>query len=371
MYFFIKDRETLVSVVDENSSNPFNKWEKLSIMLNNIFEEEVEKDVWRKRYIRARKTLDKMSDPIKNPIDYRKSTIEKSILKQGLNEKAKFSLISDQVIEAVDSWFPKVELNDEFLEEKEREFVFVTSDFHYAGSEDELKEIEKIYQHIISKQIEFGFKKIKLIELGDVVEGSHLRPSQLMFVKKPLIPQIIDIAGEYANMMQRLSEKMHIDFYCVTSSNHTQTRAFQTKQNELVEDDAMLVFAEIIKRSMAKNKNVTFTSGKDFLVDLIGNRKMFVAHGHLIKGKKDGYVQELAMKRGITFDYALFGHFHHYREITLYERPTHNMKIFYAPSLNSTHSDYEHDKNLGSKAGMLMVIFTKDRGHKYSEELFV
>jgi hypothetical protein len=47
------------------------------------------------------------------------------------------------------------------------------------------------------------------------------------------------------------------------------------------------------------------------------------------------------------------------------------MKVFYAPSLNNKHSDYEFDKNLSSKAGMLMMVFNEERGHKYCEELFV
>lgn len=370
MYKFVKDREMLISIVEDNMTQE-SKWVNLKPMLDGIFDENVDEDAWRHRYTRAKKFINKLNNPSNNPIEYRQSMIEKGMLRQGLQEQGKISLLTEQVVDAVEKWFPKVEYDEKFVDDRNEEFVFITSDFHYNGDEDYLDHLKKVYRHIISKQNEFHFKKIKLIELGDVVEGSHLRPSQLMFVKKPLIPQIIDVAGEYANLIQMLTKTMSVDFYCVTSSNHTQTRAFQTKQNELVEDDAMLVFAEIVKQATKSNRNVRFTSGPDFVIDLIGNRKMFVAHGHLIKGKKDGYVQELAMKRNINFDYALFGHFHHYREITLYERPTHNMKIFYAPSLNSTHSGYEHDRNLGSKAGMLLIIFNKERGHKYSEELFV
>jgi hypothetical protein len=113
------------------------------------------------------------------------------------------------------------------------------------------------------------------------------------------------------------------------------------------------------------------TIGRDFIADITPEHKMFVAHGHLVSGKKSGYVQELAMARGVSFEYALFGHFHHYREITLYGRESFNMKVFYAPSLNNKHSDYEFDKNLSSKAGMLMMVFNKERGHRYCEELFI
>jgi hypothetical protein len=234
-----------------------------------------------------------------------------------------------------------------------------------------LDALKKVYEHIIGKQKEFGFKRIKLMELGDIVEGSHLRPSQLLAIKTMLIPQTIRVAQAYVQLINELSKDMYIDFYCVTSSNHTQTRAFGTGRNELVEDDAMLIFAEIVKHATTNNKNFKMTIGRDFVTDITPKHKMFVAHGHLVDGKKNGYVQELAMARGISFEYALFGHFHHYREITLYGRDSFNMKVFYAPSLNNKHSDYEFDKNLSSKAGMLMMVFNKERGHRYCEELFI
>jgi hypothetical protein len=209
------------------------------------------------------------------------------------------------------------------------------------------------------------------MELGDVVEGSHLRPSQLLAIKTMLIPQTIRVAQAYVDLINELSKDMYIDFYCVTSSNHTQTRAFGTGRNELVEDDAMLIFAEIVKHATTNNKNFKMTVGRDFIAQITPEHKMFIAHGHLVDGKKNGYVQELAMARGVSFEYALFGHFHHYREITLYGRESFNMKVFYAPSLNNKHSDYEFDKNLSSKAGMLMMVFNKERGHRYCEELFI
>jgi hypothetical protein len=186
-----------------------------------------------------------------------------------------------------------------------------------------------------------------------------------------LIPQTIRVAQAYVDLINELSKDMYIDFYCVTSSNHTQTRAFGTGRNELVEDDAMLIFAEIVKHATTNNKNFKMTIGRDFIAQITPEHKMFVAHGHLVDGKKNGYVQELAMARGVSFEYALFGHFHHYREITLYGRESFNMKVFYAPSLNNKHSDYEFDKNLSSKAGMLMMVFNKERGHRYCEELFI
>jgi hypothetical protein len=373
MYNYLTDREELVYIVSKYKPNK-QSTSGFAIdsvpELNQRFEENISQQAWKKRYNRAKKFLDLYS--LKVPEAKAQYNTEGHLRRLGALEFGRASVLTEEALHILEQEAKKVPFNREFHKTKtEDEYIFVTSDFHFNGDENDLEALNKVYNHILDKQKEFGFKKIKLLELGDVVEGSHLRPSQLLSIKQMLIPQIINVSRSYVQLLEKLTETMAIDFYCVTSSNHTQTRAFGTGRNELVEDDAMLIFAEIVKVSMSKNKNFKFTAGRDFIVPVTNNHSMFVAHGHLIAGKKNGYVQELAMARGLTFQYALFGHFHHYREVTLYGRDTFNMKVFYAPSMNSKHSDYEFDKNLTSKAAILIMVFNKERGQRYCEELFV
>lgn len=249
-------------------------------------------------------------------------------------------------------------------------FVFVTTDFHYDGDESLLDKYNYVYNHILAKQREHGFKRIKLLELGDTIDGGSLRTSQLMAIKKGMVFQIIDVAKAYAELIAKLSEKMHVDFYCITSSNHTQLRPLGTGRNELVDEDLMHVFYRYIQEAHSHNPRVTVQGANDILVPVTINHSMFVAHGHLI-GNKKGYLQELAYHRGIQFEYGLFGHYHHYREVTLYEGKDCNKKVFYAPSMSGERSTYENDRNLSSKPGILMMVFNPLRGHRYSEELFL
>jgi hypothetical protein len=250
------------------------------------------------------------------------------------------------------------------------EYVFVTSDFHYNGDETLLEHYSQVYSHIIQKQKEHGFKRIKLLELGDTIDGGSLRTSQLMAIKKGMVFQIIDVSKVYADLLHKLSKSMQVEFYCVTSSNHTQLRPLGTERNELVEEDLMHVFAEYIQTSLKDNKRVEIKAADDFIMPVTENHKMFVAHGHLI-GNKKGYLQELSYYRNTQFDYGLFGHFHHYREVTLYEGKNCNKKVFYAPSMSTIKDNYEHDNNMSSRAAMLMMVFNAKRGHRYSEELFI
>lgn len=372
MYKYLTDREELVYVVSKYKDQETGvvSWVNSSKELNQFFEEEQTQEVWRKRYGRAKKFIDELA--MKLPEAKAQNNTEGHLRRLGALEFGRASVLSEEALRILENEAKPVPFNREFSESKtEDDYIFVTSDYHYNGDEVDLKALNNAYNHILNKQQEHGFKKIKLLELGDVVEGSHLRPSQLLAIKKMLIPQIIEVARSYVQFLEKLTETMEVDFYCVTSSNHTQTRAFGTGRNELVEDDAMLIFAEIVKVSMSKNKRFKFTSGVDFVVQATKNHKMFVAHGHLIAGKKNGYVQELAMARGIQFEYALFGHFHHYREVTIYGRDKFNMKVFYAPTMNGKVSNYEMDRNLSSKAAILFMVFNKERGQRYCEELFL
>jgi hypothetical protein len=296
---------------------------------------------------------------------------ERAQNRKELQKIATGSYLSQQVKEAVKRTKPAVKFVQEAGLGAQDEYVFVTADFHYNGDETLLQHYSKVYAHIIAKQKEHGFKRIKLLELGDTIDGGALRTSQLMAIKKGMVFQIIDVSKVYADLIQQLSKRMRVDFYCVTSSNHTQLRPLGTERNELVEEDLMHVFAEYIRTALKNNKNVQISSGNDFIVSLTPTHKMFVAHGHLIGNKKEGYLQELSYYRGAQFEYGLFGHFHHYREVTLYEGKDCNKKVFYAPSMSTVKSSYESDKNMSSKAGILMMVFNHKTGHKYCEELFI
>lgn len=296
---------------------------------------------------------------------------ERARNKEDLKAMMTKSLLNDEVKAAIKKKKPLVKFKQDNTVGGKDEYVFVTSDFHYNGDESLLQHFKMVYAHIIQKQKEHGFKRIKLLELGDTIDGGSLRTSQLMAIKKGMVFQIIDVSKVYAEMLHKLSKKMQVDFYCITSSNHTQLRPLGTNRNELVEEDLMHIFYQYIKESVKTNMRVTVCGGDDLIISVTPKHNMFVAHGHLIGNKKEGYLQELAYNRGVQFDYGLFGHFHHYREVTLYEGKGCNKKVFYAPSMSTVESSYESDKNMSSHPGILMMVFNSERGHRYSEELFI
>ena len=358
-------------------------WVEIAGSLNKAFEINLDESAYRKSYTEySRGRVDQLPDVEfeklmeerrRIALEKRYLSYEKSANFDAIRDITVKSILNEQAREAIQRQskpltFAKDVSAWDSMEEDE--YVFATSDFHYNGDEDMLLVLERVYAHIRLKQQEHGFKRIKLIELGDTFDGGALRTSQLMAIKKGMVFQVIEIAKAYADMLDALSEYMLVDFYCVTSSNHTQLRPLGTKQNQLVEEDLMLVFADTINLRMTANEKVDVTQGLDLFIDVCGYG-LFVSHGHLIRGKSETYLPKVAFNRGLDIDYGLHGHYHHYREVTLYSGNGYNKKVFYAPSMNPIDGDYERDLELSSKAGFIMLVFNAKRGHRYTEELFI
>lgn len=362
------DKQVAAEIISK--MRPQATWTEIALTLNKHFGLDCDESTYRKGYSAKESEALRAVKLEKQYLRYERAKNYEDIRDITLR-----SMFTDELRQAVVKTAPKVDFARQTnLYETTAvldEFVFVTSDFHYDGDETLLEHLGTVYAHIMSKQKQHGFSHIKLLELGDTIDGGALRVSQLMAIKKGMVFQIIDVAKAYTQMLNALSETMDIEFYCITSSNHTQLRPLGTKQNQLVEEDLMHVFAEYVALAIASNRRIKMQSANELVVNVTPNHAMFIAHGHLIGNKKEGYLQELAFHRGLKLDYGLFGHFHHYREITLYNGGTHNKKVFYAPSMSTQESQYELDKNLSSKPAILMMRFNNTTGHRYSEELFI
>jgi hypothetical protein len=149
----------------------------------------------------------------------------------------------------------------------------------------------------------------------------------------------------------------------VDSSNHTQLRTLGTKQNEIVEEDLMLVFNNYIRTRLPK---LDVTTGQDILTQINGF-DIYIAHGHLMK-KKEGFIDSIASQRKTNIDYGFFGHYHHKRDIDLYQikdkqnNRLYDKKVFYIPALTTHESTFEKDRLLSSVSGFAVFEVDKTYG---------
>lgn len=250
-------------------------------------------------------------------------------------------------------------------------YVVNLADLHYEG--DNLPRLValfgKIFDEVEERVVQNNITHIYVTELGDILEGAGLRTSQLMAIKAGMTDQLLDVVGVYITFLTRLCQLVdQVSFYCVTSSNHTQLRPLGTKQNELVDEDFMRIFAKMIDLGMGYCENFNIIAEKEIITNIQGFNFCF-AHGHLIKSK-EGHLEKLSASSGIEINYGIFGHFHHYREITLHRANGHNKKAFYVPALEYKYNNYAEDRLLTSNAGFTFMKFNLTRGHVYTEEIF-
>lgn len=253
------------------------------------------------------------------------------------------------------------------------EHVVFLSDLHYDGHD--FDELVSKFEKITSEVIDFCHKNKKshiyIAELGDVIEGSSLRVSQLQLIKKGMIEQIVDVARVYETMLETIAkEGIEVYFHTVTSSNHTQLRPLGTNRNELVTEDLMILFHKYLDRVFGGlfegNPYVHVIGSKELDIRIGDNVQIHAEHGHVGNVRPNNLqsvVSDIIAFRGSEAKHFVFGHFHHYEEKTLNYRGDYDKKAFILPSLSGKESSYEEDRRMGNRAGYAIMCFNIETGH--------
>ena len=247
------------------------------------------------------------------------------------------------------------------------------ADLHHDGDESNLQLImSKVSANLIDYIENNNLSEVDVVELGDVIEGGSLRTSQLMAIKKGMVRQIVEAAEAYAQMLANVQRKTgcKINFHTVTSSNHTQIRPLNTKRNELMEEDLMLVFLDhLIVRFSGKEDKVSISGDRTLNINVAGFN-VYCSHGHvgnMSPNNMSKVIYEEDFYRGNNGDFFVFGHYHHYHEESLNTSGNLNKKGFLMPSLSSHISDYEENLRLGSVGELTVLTFKENEGHIKTE----
>ena len=295
---------------------------------------------------------------------------ERSINNEMIRDISLHKTFTQQVIDAIKNLPTELDFVKRIPVYGERHHIFTTADFHYDGDRSYLEALNAVYEVVTAQIREENITHIHLMEFGDIVEGASLRTSQLMAVKSGMVNQTIEVAQAYIELLTKLSQLVSITFYSVDSSNHTQLRNLGTKQNQLVEEDLMLVFNQMVRIALP---NLDMITGDDIYTKIAGFN-MFITHGHLIKNK-DKFTEKISNDRNILIDYSFAGHFHHAREIDLHKAVSplgnYDKRAFFVPALNTKESSYENVYNMSSQAGVGYYVFEENKGHVLSRKLVI
>lgn len=299
---------------------------------------------------------------------------ERSINNEQIRDIALSKTLSNQLKQALKEEVPiKLSKPSFFISDiDKRHFVLTTADLHHDGDE---KELRLVFQEALDEAANFikdnKVKKLTLVEMGDLIEGAgNLRASQAQAVRAGMVTQMVQAMKAYAEFIKELSKLVHLNLVIITSSNHTQLRLMGSKQNELVEEDLMLTFAEYIAGRFPDLKIVA-----DKAPNIkIGYYNVKFIHGHTVKSKQQAEteIQNLSAYTGEEIDYLVMGHYHHLRMINILEaeksgesgfRVNYDKSVIFVPSMDrKTRSTFEEDRKLSSAPGLGLLEFDYEEG---------
>lgn len=181
--------------------------------------------------------------------------------------------------------------------------------------------MHKIFSDIIHDTKANGYKKIYIADLGDQIEGSSLRVSQLIRITESMTQQAKNYANEVIRLIKMVAKELpdvEVKFLMISEDNHGQLRLFNTKRNELPENLVLLITnqVEMVIDTLHEAdvyKNLTFVAGDEIVLNL-GEKTPYnvvFAHGHQY-GRSEDILQKTEQRHGHTTHLYVAGHWHQF-----------------------------------------------------------
>lgn len=262
----------------------------------------------------------------------------------------------------------------------EKEYILAFADVHFGklfvsltneyGIEIVEERFNKLYNEVIHYVDNFKIKTLHILNLGDSVEGMHLRVSQLQSLAIGLTDQVMKFSTLLINFLNKLSEKVKIEYHSVHSSNHTQIRPFGAKPNEFVQEDMERMILYHLKLAFKDNARVNVNTFEGKYPELqIFTYNVIMLHGHEHK-RYNTLLKKISWKMRKFYDYAFVGHYHQSGIISSGEGENNNCEVIRVPSMMGC-DEYADQLLLGSKAGATLLEFTSTQGKRKTIDIIL
>lgn len=291
--------------------------------------------------------------------------------KSEIKKIAETSVVAEICKEVHDSYDPTLNVKGIGIDKVEpsKELpLFLMGDAHagymYEGLYDDdvfVYRMEKAFSHIYTKTVENGYQEIYIAEMGDQIEGTGLRKSQLAYTTKSMSKQEIFYREVFTRLLKDLSKKLpkvKINIYFITKDNHSELRVHNTGPGNM--DDHM---AEAIARGIKETidtaqefgglANVKFTP-KDVHIVKAGGVSIYLAHGHQLSKDLTKIPGQLFADLGEVPDIIVTGHWHQFRHLTKQVRDGFMGSIVTTPSMVGD-TDFAERLHLSSHPGILLM----------------
>lgn len=217
---------------------------------------------------------------------------------------------------------------------------------------------DEIYSYIKKEKPD----RINLLEMGDQIEGTGLRKSQLAYTSQMMTQQAAMYEEVFSELLFDLAGKVpdtEIVVYFITSDNHSELRAHNTGPKGLKDH-----FAENIGRSLKREietahkygglLNIEFNISDTFFLKTEEGQTIFAAHGHGHSKNMEALPKQIYDDLGETPDIIITGHWHQFRYLTRQVKDGFMGATITSPSIVGD-TDFSAQIHLSSLPGILTM----------------
>lgn len=253
-------------------------------------------------------------------------------------------------------------------------------DVHYGAtfssennsySRDECKNrFNKLLNYLIDYVKKNNLDTIKIVNVADCIQGI-LRLSDLQINDTAVVQCVVEISQIIANFLNQLSSVCKVEYYHITSANHSQTRNLGSQASVLAEEDVEKIIANYIHDMLIDNSNVDviFDTNKEYIDFKVFDFQCTAEHGHRVKNIETFIKDKISLRRKM-YSYAFLGHTHSSKEIIVGEEKNNNIEILVVPSFIGS-DPYSDTLNVGSKAMAKLYEFDEVYGHIGSKNIIL
>lgn len=257
-------------------------------------------------------------------IQIRKEMVKLSTMKAEMNknvrDSARKELFLEQILGAIQRLEPPKYEEIEYSE-REKEYILHVSDIHYGsefnveGNAYNIKTCENrlfsLLNRVKTKIKNEKINKIRVVNTGDSIQGM-LRMSDVKKNEVPVVESVVGFSRLMSEFLNELSKKVEVEYYHVTSANHSEPRFIGGGAGDMPEEDFEKIIISYIKDSLERNERVYVHEdmSKPYIELESCGYNLICLHGHTIKNI-DTAIKDLSMTNKKFYNYLLMGHIHH------------------------------------------------------------
>ena len=239
-------------------------------------------------------------------------------------KKARHELLYELIASRVDS-IPLPVFNKSDLPANKKAYILHLSDIHY-GSVFEVEgnsysiaickqRFDKLFDEVVEKIKSQNISKLIIVNTGDSIQGM-LRISDVKKNEIPVVESVIGFSKLMASFLNSLSAYTDIEYYHVSSANHSEPRFISTSAGQLPEEDFEKIIINYINDLLINNNHIYVHTdlSKPYIELNVNGFELIAMHGHTIR-KIENAIRDLSIINKKFYNFLLLGHVHHTKEI--------------------------------------------------------